>query len=173
MLAFWREAGRDKWFKKDAEFDRAIAERFAALHSEAAAGKKRDWAKTADGALALILLLDQFSRNMFRDSPKAFAQDEMAAALADEAIAAGFDKEVVPDLAAFFYMPFMHAERIADQKRSVLFFHSLGGRENLPYARTHEEVIRRFGRFPHRNPVLGRHTTPAEQAYLDDGGFKA
>ncbi len=170
VVAFWRDAGRDKWFKKDAEFDRAIAERFSTLHEEAAAGKKSDWAKTPEGALALILVLDQFSRNMFRNTPKAFAQDEMASELATAAIAAGFDKKVADDLRFFFHMPFMHAERIAEQERCVLFFHSLGG-EALSFARVHEQAIRRFGRFPHRNPILGRHTTPAEQAYLDGGGF--
>ena len=124
VVAFWREAGRDKWFKKDPEFDRAIEERFGALHAEAAAGKLNDWAKTPEGALALILVLDQFSRNMFRDSPKAFAQDEMASELASAAIAAGFDQKVEPELAHFFHMPFMHSEQIADQERSVLYFHS-------------------------------------------------
>jgi uncharacterized protein (DUF924 family) len=170
VVAFWRDAGRGKWFKKDADFDRAIVERFSALHEEVAAGKKRDWAKTPEGALALILVLDQFSRNMFRDTPKAFAQDEMASELATAAIAAGFDKHIAEDLTFFFYMPFMHAERIADQERSVLFFHSHGS-DALSFARIHEQAVRRFGRFPHRNPILGRHTTPAEQAYLDGGGF--
>ncbi len=171
VIAFWRDAGRDKWFKKDAEFDQSIVERFAALHDEVAAGGKRDWAKTPDGALALILVLDQFSRNMFRGSSKAFAQDEMASDLAREAMVAGFDKKVAPQLAPFFHLPFMHSERIADQERALLDCHALGSDENLKYARIHEQAIRRFGRFPHRNPVLGRHTTPAEQAYLDDGGF--
>ncbi len=171
VIAFWRKAGPDKWFKKDAEFDRAIAERFSHLHEEAAAGRKNDWAKTAEGTLALILVLDQFSRNMFRDDPRAFAQDVMASDLARQAIAAGFDKEIPEDLAAFLHMPFMHSERIADQARCVLYFHSNGQQEGLRYARIHEDAIRRFGRFPHRNAVLGRHTTPCEQAYLDDGGF--
>jgi uncharacterized protein (DUF924 family) len=172
VVAFWRDAGRDKWFKKDEEFDRAIVERFAALHAEVVAGGKQSWAKTPEGALALILVLDQFSRNMFRDTPKAFSQDEMASELAHEAIAAGFDKQVPDDLAFFFHMPFMHSERIAEQEQSVLFFHSLGAEGGLKYARVHEQAIRRFGRFPHRNPVLGRHMTPAEQAYLEGGGFK-
>ncbi len=172
VIAFWRDAGRDKWFEKDAAFDRAIQERFGPLHAEAAAGRKADWAKTPEGALALILVLDQFSRNMFRDSPKAFAQDEMASELADKAIAAGFDKKVPEEVAAFFHMPFMHAEQIAEQQRCVRYFHSLGIEDALKYARIHEQAIRRFGRFPHRNPILGRHTTPAERAYLDDGGFK-
>ena len=172
VVAFWREAGRDKWFKKDPEFDRAIEERFGALHAEAAAGKLNDWAKSPEGALALILVLDQFSRNMFRDSPRAFAQDEMASELALAAITAGFDQKVEPELAHFFHMPFMHSEQIADQERSVLYFHSTGVDDALRYARIHEQAVRRFGRFPHRNPVLGRHMTPREQAYLDNDGFK-
>jgi uncharacterized protein (DUF924 family) len=171
VIAFWSAAGRGKWFKKDDNFDRAIADQFKALHAEVAAGGRRDWATTPEGALALILVLDQFSRNMFRDTPMAFAQDEMALALADAAIAAGFDKSVPRDLALFFYLPFEHAERIAAQEKSVLLLHTLGSDETLSYARAHERVIRRFGRFPHRNPILGRHMSPAEQAFLDGGGF--
>jgi uncharacterized protein (DUF924 family) len=170
VVAFWREAGPKKWFNKDAAFDRAVAERFGALHAEVAAGGKADWAKTPEGALALILVLDQFSRNMFRGTPKAFAQDEMAAAIAEKAIEAGFDHVVPPDLRFFMYMPFEHAESIAEQERCVLYMHAFAP-SVLPYAREHEKIIRRFGRFPHRNAILGRHTTPAEQAFLDGGGF--
>jgi uncharacterized protein (DUF924 family) len=170
VVSFWRDAGPEKWFKKDPEFDRAIAERFASVHAEAAAGRKRDWAKTPEGALALILVLDQFSRNMFRNTPKAFAQDEMACAIACEAVDAGFDKEVAPELRFFLHMPFMHAETIAEQERCVSIFHHVAP-DNLSYARDHERIIRRFGRFPHRNQILGRHTSPAEQAFLDGGGF--
>ena len=170
VIAFWRDAGPDKWFKKDAEFDRAIAGRFAAVHDEAAAGHKQDWAKTPGGALALILVLDQFSRNMFRGTAKSFAQDEMACGVAREAVDAGFDTHVAPDLRFFFYMPFMHAESIVDQERCVRFLHAIAP-SNLTYARDHERIIRRFGRFPHRNPIVGRHMTPAEQAFLDGGGF--
>lgn len=171
VVGFWREAGRDKWFKKDEAFDRELVERFGALHGEVAAGGKSDWAKTPEGALALILILDQFSRNMFRGSAKAFAQDPLARKLARAAIAAGFDQKVEPELAHFFHMPFMHSEEIADQERCVLYFHSLGVEEALRFARIHEQAIRRFGRFPHRNSALGRHMTPAEQVYLDGGGF--
>jgi uncharacterized protein (DUF924 family) len=171
VVGFWREAGRDKWFKKDEAFDRQIVERFGALHGKVAAGEKGDWSKTPEGALALILVLDQFSRNMFRDSAKAFAQDALARKLARDAIAAGFDLKVDPELGHFFHMPFMHSEEIADQEHCVRYFHSLGVEEALRFARIHEQAIRRFGRFPHRNSALGRHTTPAEQAYLDGGGF--
>jgi uncharacterized protein (DUF924 family) len=170
VISFWRDAGPEKWFKKDAEFDRAIAERFALLHDEAAAGRKQDWAKTAEGALALILVLDQFSRNMFRGTPKAFSQDEMGCAVAREALEAGFDSLVPAELRLFMYLPFEHTEAIAEQERCVLLTHAFAP-SVLPYARDHERIIRRFGRFPHRNPILGRHSTPAEQAFLDGGGF--
>jgi uncharacterized protein (DUF924 family) len=170
VIAFWREAGRDKWFKKDTDFDRAIGERFKSTHAEAAAGRLKEWASTADGALALVLVLDQFSRNMFRGSPAAFAQDQLAVDVANHAVDSGFDKQVAPEMRMFFYMPFMHSETIAAQERCVLAFHAISP-GNISYAREHERIIRRFGRFPHRNPMLGRHTTPAEQAFLDGGGF--
>lgn len=170
IVAFWRDAGPEKWFKKDNDFDRAIAERFATVHAEAAAGQKQDWAKTPEGALALILVLDQFSRNMFRGTPKAFAQDGMACKVAREAVDAGFDQNIAPELRFFMHMPFMHAETIAEQERCVAVLHEIAP-ANLSYARDHERIIRRFGRFPHRNAILNRHTTPAEQAFLDGGGF--
>jgi uncharacterized protein (DUF924 family) len=170
VIAFWREAGPKKWFPKDPEFDRSLVERFGALHAEVAAGKRQNWAKTPEGALALILVLDQFSRNMFRGTPKAFSQDEMALDIARKAIDAGFDAGVPPELRFFMYMPFEHAEGIADQERAVLFMHAFAP-SVLSYAREHEKIIRRFGRFPHRNAILGRHTTPAEQEFLDGGGF--
>jgi uncharacterized protein (DUF924 family) len=170
VISFWRDAGPEKWFKKDVEFDRAIMERFTSLHAEVAAGGNGDWAKTPEGALALVLVLDQFSRNMFRGTPKAFAQDDMACAIAREAIDAGFDRLVPAELRFFLYMPFEHTEAIAEQERCVLLIHAIAP-SVLPYARDHERIIRRFGRFPHRNVILGRHTTPAEQAFLDGGGF--
>lgn len=170
IVSFWREAGEEKWFTKDTDFDRQIEERFAASHAAAAAGKLSQWRETPEGALALILLLDQFSRNLHRGSPKAFAQDEAAVAVARHAVDAGFHEQVEPDLQFFFYMPFMHSEAIADQKRCVQMFHCVSS-QGLGHARAHETIIRRFGRFPHRNAVLGRHTTPAERAFLDGGGF--
>lgn len=170
VIAFWREAGPDKWFNKNADFDRAIAGRFAALHEEAAEGRRNDWAGTPEGALALVLVLDQFSRNMFRGTPKAFARDGLACSIADKAIDAGFDQLVPAELRLFMYLPFEHAETIAEQERSVRLVHA-SAPSVLRYAREHERIIRRFGRFPHRNPILGRHMTPAEQAFLDSGGF--
>jgi uncharacterized protein (DUF924 family) len=171
IVAFWRKAGPKKWFVKDDAFDAAIRQRFGALHTQAAAGEKDDWAATPEGALALLLLLDQFSRNLFRGTPQAFAQDERARWIARQAIEAGFDQAVDPAFRTFFYLPFEHSESIADQERCVRLSHALADAEALRYARLHEEIIHRFGRFPHRNKVLGRHTTPAEQAFLDSGGF--
>lgn len=170
VVAFWREAGTEKWFKKDAEFDRAIADRFAALHDDAASGRLNDWATTPEGALALILVLDQFSRNMFRGTPKAFAADELGCAIAHRAVEAGFDNLVPEEMRLFMYLPFEHTESIAEQERCVRLCHAFAF-SVLPYAREHERIIRRFGRFPHRNPILGRHMTPAEQAFLDNDGF--
>jgi uncharacterized protein (DUF924 family) len=170
VVAFWRDAGPKKWFEKNAEFDQSLVERFGALHAEIAAGGKQDWTKTPEGALALILVLDQFSRNMFRGTPKAFAQDEMALDIARKAVDAGFDAALPTELRFFMYMPFEHAETIAEQERAVLFMHAFAPYV-LQYARDHEQIIRRFGRFPHRNTILGRHTTPAEQDFLDGGGF--
>ena len=171
VIAFWRAVGPSRWYNRDDELDRDIAARFADLHARAAAGDLDDWAKSADGSLALLILLDQFSRNMFRGSARAFAQDAKAREIAKAAISSGFHQKVPPELTVFFYLPFMHSESIADQDRSVALCHSLPDGDNLPYARDHERIIRRFGRFPHRNPALGRHTSPAEQAFLDAGGF--
>jgi uncharacterized protein (DUF924 family) len=171
VVAFWIEAGPSKWFTKDSAFDAAIAARFAALHAAAAGGELDAWAKSPEGALALLLLLDQFSRNMHRGSAAAFAQDARALDVAQTAVAAGFDRTVDPSLRPFFYLPFMHSEAIADQRRCVALAHALPERNTLHFARLHERIIRRFGRFPHRNQVLGRHTTPAEKAFLDGGGF--
>lgn len=171
VVAFWREAGPDRWYTKDDGFDRAIETRFGALHSRAAAGEKDAWASTPDGALALILVLDQFSRNLFRGSARAFAQDAHVRRIARAAVDAGFDLRVEPALRQFFYLPFMHSELIADQERCVSLCHGLPDPGNLPFARDHERIIRRFGRFPHRNASLGRHTSAAEQLFLDGGGF--
>ena len=171
VIAFWREAGPARWFARDAELDREIQSRFQALHTEAAAGRLDAWAGTSDGALALLLLLDQFSRHLYRGSARAFAQDEAARRIAGKAIADGFDLEVDPALRSFVCLPLMHSESILDQTLSVRLFHAIGDPENLHYARLHREIVRRFGRFPHRNDALGRHSSPAERTYLEAGGF--
>jgi uncharacterized protein (DUF924 family) len=171
VTAFWRAAGPTKWFHKDAGFDREIAARFLADHEAAAAGKLAEWEVAPEGALALLLLLDQFPRNMFRGSARAFASDPLARAVAERAVAHGFDTAAASAERIFFYLPFMHSEQLADQERSLALVRPLGDAENEKYAEIHAGIIRRFGRFPHRNAVLGRATTPPEQAYLDAGGF--
>jgi len=171
IVSFWRTAGPDRWFKKDAGFDEEIRQRFLKTHEAAAAGKLTDWEQSAQGALALLILLDQFPRNMFRGDARAFATDPLARAVAAGAIVRGFDSQVPPDMRGFFYLPFQHSEDLADQERSIAFYKAIGDVENLKWAELHADVIRRFGRFPHRNSVLGRTTTPEEQAFLDGGGF--
>lgn len=171
IVSFWRTAGPDRWFNKDGGFDQEIRQRFLKTHEAAAAGKLTDWEQSAQGALALLILLDQFPRNMFRGDARAFATDPLARAVAAGAIVRGFDSQVPPDMRGFFYLPFQHSEDLADQERSIAFYKAIGDVENLKWAELHADVIRRFGRFPHRNSVLGRTTTPEEQAFLDGGGF--
>jgi uncharacterized protein (DUF924 family) len=171
VIAFWRAAGPEKWFRKDAAFDREITARFLRSHEAAAAGRLSDWEATPEGALALLLLLDQFPRNMFRGSARAFATDPLARAVADRAIAHGFDVRVPSAERMFFYLPFEHSENLADQERSLALSRQSGDGNADRYAEIHADIIRRFGRFPHRNAVLGRATTPEEQAFMDAGGF--
>lgn len=172
VLDFWWTAGPQKWFVRDSAFDAEIAARFARLHGEAAAGKLEDWTSSPSGTLALILVLDQFSRNLFRDDPRAFAEDDAALALARSALDKGFDRAFPLLAKSFFYMPFMHAEDIDVQQRGVDLFRTSGDKDGEYYALVHLDVIRRFGRFPHRNAVLGRETTREEADFLDSGGFK-
>lgn len=171
VIRFWQDAGPNLWFAKDARFDTRFRERFITLHEAAARGALDDWAQTADGSLALIILLDQFPRNAFRGTPRMYATDEAARVIADAAIRAGHDRAVPPELQLFIYLPFGHSENLADQERSVALAARLG-QENLKHAKHHHDIVKRFGRFPHRNPILGRTMRPAEQAYLDNGGFE-
>ena len=171
VLAFWRAAGSDKWFKKDAAFDAEIARRFSALWQQAAADALPAWEGTAEAALALVILLDQFPRNMFRGDARAFATDPAARAVVERAIARGFDHAVVVSERLFFYLPFEHSESEPDQARAVALIGAMGDADLTRWAQLHADIIRRFGRFPHRNMVLGRTTTPQEQAFLDAGGF--
>jgi uncharacterized protein (DUF924 family) len=171
IVRFWTEAGPDRWFTKDDAFDAEIRRRFLATHEAAAAGKLASWEQSAEGALALLILLDQFPRNMFRGSARAFATDAQARAITASALLRGFDAQVPSDLRAFFYLPFEHSEDMADQDRGVALYTAAGDTDGLKWAQIHHDIIRRFGRFPHRNAVLGRATTAEEQAFLDDGGF--
>jgi uncharacterized protein (DUF924 family) len=172
MVAFWREAGPDTWFAKDDAFDAECRRRFFAAWEQAARGKLSAWEATAEGALALILLLDQMPRNMFRGDARTWSSDPLALAVAERAIARGFDAEIPPNLRAFVYLPFEHAEDLAAQARSVALFTALGAPEQLKWAKHHHAIIARFGRFPHRNAALGRDSTPEELAYLEEDDFR-
>ena len=173
VLDYWQALGSKGWWVKKPEIDQEIDEKFGQLHKDACKGKLDEWSKTPDGTLALIIILDQFSRNLRRNSPNAFAQDEKALAIAKEAVEKGFDHQSREELRLFFYLPFEHSEEITDQHRSVELLHSFNDSpEFMKAAIEHRDIIEQFGRFPHRNVILGRDTTPAEQAYLDGGGFK-
>ncbi len=171
VVAFWREAGPERWFTKDAAFDEAIRSRFLPAYEAAAAGRLSAWEGNAEDTLALLIVLDQFPRNIFRNSARAFAADPLARAVARRALERGFDRQVPAAERGFFYLPFMHSEDLADQERCLALYRVLGDTNSEKYAEIHADIIRRFGRFPHRNAVLGRATTAEEQAFLDGGGF--
>ncbi|AXS38871.1 DUF924 family protein [Breoghania sp. L-A4] len=173
ILDFWWRAGPAKWFARSDEFDADLRARFLDSHERAAAGDLDGWAETPHGMLALILHLDQLPRNLFREDSRAFAMDARALDLAALSLERGFHRAFPSVARAFFFLPFEHAEDMAAQERSVDLFRQNGEQETYFYALVHMDVIRRFGRFPHRNKVLGRTTTAAEQAFLDSGGFGA
>ncbi len=178
VLEFWfgppPDTPRKIWFAKDTDFDNLCRTRFATMHEAAMGGALSAWEGTPDGALALTILLDQLSRNIYRDSPRAFAQDALALAVATRAIERMFDTRLGPLRRMFLYLPFEHSEDGAMQARSVELFESLRGHadvdEGIDYAHRHRAVIERFGRFPHRNAVLGRESSPEELAYLRTPG---
>ncbi|ALN72401.1 MULTISPECIES: DUF924 family protein [unclassified Aureimonas] len=170
IVDFWRDLGPERWFARDDELDATIAQRFGDVYERAAAGELDAWAEEPNGALALVLLLDQFPRNMFRGTPRAFATDEKALRLAKAALARGDHYHVGEDINQFFALPLMHSEALADQEECVRWMGEIG-EENVSYAEEHRDIVSRFGRFPHRNAILGRDTTPGEQAFLDGGGF--
>jgi uncharacterized protein (DUF924 family) len=171
IVAFWRDAGPDKWFEKDAEFDLTIRSRFLVVHEAAARGELMAFEEHAEGALALMILLDQFPRNMFRGSARAFATDPLARTVAERAIARGFDQATDEAMRPLFYLPFMHSEVLADQDRCVRLFEAFGDAEMSQFATGHRDVIVEFGRFPHRNTIMARHSTAEEQEFLASGGF--
>lgn len=183
ILAFWfgqpGETGhgqpRAEWFRKDADFDAAIRARFLESVEAALAGQLADWANDRDGLLALLILLDQFPRNLFRGEAKAFAGDAQALALAKAAVDKGWDKDLNAFEKLFVYLPFEHSESLADQERSMALFGALaaehpGNDGFLDYARRHQEIIARFGRFPHRNAALSRASTPEETSFIAQPG---
>jgi len=167
---FWREAGPGRWFAKNDSFDADFSARFSQAHQAAARGELDHWASDAEGALALLVLLDQFPRNTWRGNPHMLATDGKALAVAKQAVAAGFDRQCEPALRPFFYLPFMHSEVLAEQERSVQLNAALDANTQR-YAVLHRDIIARFGRFPHRNRMLGRSSTAEEQRFLDEGGF--
>ena len=169
VIDFWREAGPGKWFNGGKAFDDKCRERFVDAHMAAARRELDGWMDTPDGALGLLLLLDQIPRNIFRGSGHAFATDGLALQHAAHAVDLGFDVQVDEDLRSFVYMPFEHSEAMAMQDRSVELMAPLG-KLHLDYAEAHRVLIERFGRFPHRNAALGRTSTPEEQKWLDAGG---
>ena len=177
LVSFWREAGHKRWFAKDTRFDADLTARFGALAQAAARRALHGWGETAEGALARVLLLDQLPRNLHRGSAAAYANDPTARAAADAALARGFDIQVEPALRPFLYLPFEHAEAADDQARSVALFNRYAEETGDPqdwlrYARLHADIVARFGRFPHRNAVLGRESTAEERAFLNGGGFR-
>ena len=171
VLDFWfKDHGTKDWFAKNPDFDAKIRDRFAALLVEAGNGKLDSWGGTARGALALIVVLDQFSRNLNRDGALAFANDARALRLARQAIAKGFHKELALRERSFIYLPFEHSESKSDQELSVRYFIELGDSTFLEAAKKHKAIVDRFGRFPHRNAALGRTSTPEEIAFLAGPG---
>ncbi|ANP47272.1 DUF924 family protein [Candidatus Viadribacter manganicus] len=170
IVRFWRDAGPKFWFVKDETFD-GRCRGFEAEHHAAARGELSAWERDAEGALALLILLDQIPRNIFRKSPHAFATDGLAQAMATRALERGFDAATDSAMRIFFYLPFEHAEDLAQQEHCVTLFTNLGDAEYLKFAILHRDVIARFGRFPHRNAVLGRKSTVEELQFLADGGF--
>ena len=170
VVRFWRDAGPAAWFARNDTFDRELRTRFLDEHFAAARREREAMLDDADGALALILLLDQVPRNVFRDSAHAFATDPLGREYAHRAMDARFDAIIEPALRIFFYLPFEHSEALADQDRTVALCEALGDTDYLKYAEAHRDVIRRFGRFPHRNRALARVNTPEEKAWLDAGG---
>ena len=171
ILTFWFDDTDSKlWWAKNDAFDRRVAERFADIHARASRCELYDWRRTADGRLAEIIVLDQFSRNMFRDTPRAFAYDALALALAQEAVAAGADRELAPVQRAFMYMPYMHSESLVIHEIAVKLFDQPGLEGNLDFELKHKRIIEQFGRYPHRNRALGRESTAGEREFLQQPG---
>lgn len=167
VLKFWfKECTPEQWFKKSKQFDAKVRKRFLKTYREVLKGGHAEWRRSAKGRLAEILVIDQFARNMFRGTPQAFAGDVLALALAQEAIASGATKKLSKQERWFTYMPFMHSESKKIQRESVALFSTLGNKRNLFFAKDHRRIIDRFGRFPHRNAILGRTSTTAERKFM-------
>ena len=171
VLDFWFDPENQPfWFKKSVTFDESVRDRLGEAHEAAAAGRLEAWRETPEGALALVILLDQVPRNIHRDTPRAFATDPAALAVARAAVEAGFDGDLERDQKLFLYLPFEHSEDLADQERSIALFSAMGSARHTDYAVRHRDIIARFGRFPHRNTILNRPSTPQEAEFLTKPG---
>ena len=176
ILTFWiDEVGPEGWYKQDDTLDATIRDRFGATYDAGMEGRFGLWLTYPNGVLAYVILLDQFPRNMFRGDAASFRSDQIALAAAKQAIHRGWDLRVDEPARQFFYLPLMHAENLCDQDRCVRLMKERlpGGEDNLLHACAHREIIRRFGRFPYRNDVLGRASSPAEAAFMENGGYGA
>ncbi len=168
ILTFWfNELTPGQWFKKDPVLDELIKSRFGPLHHQAQHGELFNWRETPEGSLAEIIILDQFSRNIYRDKAESFASDALALCLAQVAIEKGFDVLLSKAKRSFCYMPFMHSESLVIHEQAVVLFNALGDENNLTFERKHQAIIQRFGRYPHRNNVLGRQSTLEERDFLN------
>ena len=171
IIKFWfEEISQTQWWKKDVQFDQLIASRFSEVHGQASRCELYQWRDTAEGRLAEIVVLDQFSRNIYRNSPLSFATDSLALALAQEAIRSGADKSVPEAMRSFFYRPFMHSESAAIHEEAVSLYEAYGNEGNLKFELRHKAIIDRFGRYPHRNEILGRDSTAEEIEFLSQPG---
>lgn len=173
VLGFWfDEIQPAQWWAVDPAFDQWVAQRFGALHAAAVAAELADWRRTPEGRLAEVVVLDQFSRNIHRGTPLAFAADPMALALAQEAVAGGHDQALPPERRAFLYMPFMHSESRQVHVEAERLFEALGQPSSLQFERRHKAIVDRFGRYPHRNEILGRASSPEELVFLKEPGSR-
>lgn len=170
VVDFWRQAGPEKWFNKSTAFDDEFRERFLDLHMAAARRELEDWCNHPESALALLILLDQFPRNCFRGTAHMFATDPLALSYARKAADAGFIEQLDAPLRVFMFLPFTHSENLEDQERSLSLYRQHSP-DTAEWGVDHRDIVKRFGRFPHRNPSLARETTTEEQAFLDGGGF--
>ena len=171
ILSFWWNAGFESWFVRNDEFDKQIIENFSKTFELAEKGELDNWSKAPHSALALLILLDQFPRNMFRDSPRAFATDKKALSIAQMTLEQKFYLAYPSNIRSFYFLPFEHSEEMWAQDISVEYFRKFSDSDGYLYALIHMDIIRRFGRFPHRNKVLGRESTELELEFLSSGGF--
>ena len=171
VINFWfNEIEPHQWWVKDDDFDQLIRDRFSTFHDRAIKCELFEWRNFPQGRLAEIIVLDQFSRNMFRGTSKAFSQDAMALTLSQEAVSRGIDLELEPSERSFLYLPFMHSESLVIHNQAEMLYRQLGNSSNLEFELKHKKIIERFGRYPHRNEILGRESTDEERAFLKEPG---